>query len=180
MSAAGDGLSWRSAGGSRVPVVCDSPLVDLPIRVATLVVRSATAGSCGGKRGPAHRSRIDPRRPASTSTTRVAAFEEPGMSSMGSTAERGYGAEHQQLRARWAPVVKAGGARCHAVECVMPSRVIRPGAAWDLGHADDRSGWTGPEHRRCNRRAGAIKRNRLRAARRRRPQVELSVDLADL
>jgi hypothetical protein len=61
--------------------------------------------------------------------------------------ERGYGAAHQAKRRSLAGFVAAGLARC--ARCRKP---IRPGEAWDLGHVDgDRSRWSGPEHRRCNR-----------------------------
>lgn len=64
------------------------------------------------------------------------------MPSKGSTTARGYGHKHQQDRKRWAPVVKAGKARCR--RCGQP---IAPGARWDLGHDDhDRTKPTSPEH----------------------------------
>lgn len=75
-----------------------------------------------------------------------------------SPLERGYGAEHRRLRDALAPVVAAGEAVC--ARCHLR---IAPGAPWDLGHSDDRRSWTGPEHRSCNRRAGAVTRNRRRA-----------------
>ena len=64
-----------------------------------------------------------------------------------STTARGYGARHQQIRAAFARKVQAGG-------CVCPrcSKPIIPTDAWDLGHVDgDRSRYSGPEHRACNR-----------------------------
>jgi hypothetical protein len=67
----------------------------------------------------------------------------------GKTTARGYGAQHQQLRAEWAPLVDAGQVAC--ARCGQP---IEPGAPWDLGHTDDRTAWTGPEHATCNRAAG--------------------------
>jgi len=67
----------------------------------------------------------------------------------GSTTARGYDGKHQAERARWAPLVAQGAATC--ARCLRP---IAPGTPWDLGHTDDRTTWTGPEHRRCNRRAG--------------------------
>lgn len=81
----------------------------------------------------------------------------------GSTTEKGYGAEHQRRRARWAPKVAAGG-----VVCWRCGDLIVPGEPWDLGHDDgDRRRYRGPEHsNRCNRSAGARKGNLLRRARR--------------
>lgn len=70
----------------------------------------------------------------------------------GDTTRKGYGAEHQALRRRWRPLVDAG-----AVVCPRCHQPIRPGQPWDLGHVDGsgRRLYSGPEHRRCNRSAGA-------------------------
>jgi hypothetical protein len=69
----------------------------------------------------------------------------------GTTAQRGYGVRHEQLREAWARSVTAGIVSC--ARCGFP---IAPGEPWDLGHDDeDRSRYTGPEHRGCNRSAGA-------------------------
>lgn len=78
-----------------------------------------------------------------------------------------YGGEHKKRRAQIAPLVEAGYAVCCAVCCLEPDRRILPGQLWDLGHAGA-GRWAGPEHRRCNRSAGAREGN---AARRRRPKV---------
>lgn len=65
----------------------------------------------------------------------------------GRTTARGYGAEHQRLRAKYAPLVNRGEATCW--RCGDP---IQPGTPWDLGHDDnDRTIYQGPEHQRCNR-----------------------------
>lgn len=62
------------------------------------------------------------------------------------TSQRGYGPRHQALREQWRPDVEAGRVSC--ARCHLP---IAPGERWDLGHDDDRSKYTGPEHQECNR-----------------------------
>jgi hypothetical protein len=80
----------------------------------------------------------------------------------GSTTARGYGADHKAVREHWRPTVEAGYAMCHATRCLEDEdgrgRAIPPGARWDLGHTEDRSAWTGPEHQRCNRADGGRRR----------------------
>jgi hypothetical protein len=71
------------------------------------------------------------------------------------TTARGYGWKHQQERRKWARAVAAA----EALWWFDSSR-----RALGLGHSDDRTYYTGPEHRRCN--VGAP--NRARARRRRR------------
>jgi hypothetical protein len=67
---------------------------------------------------------------------------------------RGYGLHHKRERERWRRFVDAGHATCAAVVCLEPTRHIQPGTPWDLDHTDDRSGYRGPTHARCNRSAG--------------------------
>jgi hypothetical protein len=79
------------------------------------------------------------------------------------TAARGYGNKHQREKARLRPTVDAGQAYCTEPVCVMGDRWIQPGTPWDLAHTEDRTGYHGPAHARCNRCEGA----RRRAANRR-------------
>ncbi len=74
-----------------------------------------------------------------------------------STAARGYGFLHQQIRARLAPEVATGTVRCaRGADCLRGEGglggLILPDEAWDLGHDDhDPSRYAGPEHVACNR-----------------------------
>jgi len=72
----------------------------------------------------------------------------------GTPAQRGYGPAHRLERERLAVLVAAGGVAC--ARCGKP---IEPDEPWDLGHTDDRTAWTGPEHASCNRAAAARKKN---------------------
>jgi hypothetical protein len=79
----------------------------------------------------------------------------------GNTTARGYGAQHQSKREKLAPTVATG-----TITCARCGLLIAPGQPWDLGHTDDRTSWTGPEHRRCNRVDGTRKTNASRRSRR--------------
>ena len=68
-----------------------------------------------------------------------------------------YGSAHRQARA--ATVDQAVGQPC--ARCQKP---IQAGEAVDLDHADDRPGYLGYSHRRCNSSAGASRGNAMRAA----------------
>ncbi len=74
-----------------------------------------------------------------------------------------YGGEHQAVR-RALLAIYSPTDRCW--RCGRPLGPD-PGAL-DLGHRDDRTGWSGLEHARCNRQAGAVKGNRRRRERRER------------
>ena len=51
------------------------------------------------------------------------------------------------MRRRWEVSVRAG-----VVNCARCGQLIEAGALWDLGHVDgDRTRWSGPAHRACNR-----------------------------
>ena len=76
-----------------------------------------------------------------------------------STTARGYGAEHQKLRATLLP-------RAYGQPCPRCGRPMLEGQDLDLGHTEDRTGYNGIEHADCNRRAGARKGNRKRGRRR--------------
>lgn len=73
------------------------------------------------------------------------------------TAARGYGRQHQALRAMWRPIVESGEAQCHQAVCIMPTRSIAADAPWDLGHNRERTAYIGPTHPACNRAEGALR-----------------------
>ena len=70
--------------------------------------------------------------------------------STASTSARGYGTSHQAERKRWELVVESGYASC--VRCGLP---IVAGTGWHLDHRDDKLGYLGVSHARCNVRAAA-------------------------
>lgn len=72
---------------------------------------------------------------------------------------------YKALRKGWAGVVARGEATCHETICLMPTRAITPGSAWDLCHDTTGTRILGPGHRRCNRSEGATRGNTERANR---------------
>ena len=102
------------------------------------------------------------------------------------TSMRGYGSTHQRTRKQLAPAVVAGGVRCgkgatckfaEMVNGCLVGGLIEPGESWDLGHTADRRGYTGPEHRACNR---ATSKPLRRHSRRWRSQMVTPADAATL
>lgn len=69
----------------------------------------------------------------------------------GTRQQRGYGRDHDRLRAQWAARLTSSPTPIPCARCGHP---IDPRTPWDLGHNDDRTQWTGPEHASCNRAAG--------------------------
>jgi hypothetical protein len=81
--------------------------------------------------------------------------------SSASTSKRGYGWKHQKLRNRWAREVARG-----EVDCARCGEPIWPEEPWDLGHVDgDKTRYSGPEHRACNRATATHNAKRRRESR---------------
>jgi hypothetical protein len=66
-----------------------------------------------------------------------------------------YRGEHQRLKEAFRIAVNAGQAWCTEDTCLMPTRWIPPGTAWDLAHNHQIGGYKGPAHAKCNRTEGA-------------------------
>ena len=87
---------------------------------------------------------------------------------------RHQGRRDQAARAQLAPLVASGRAVCW--RC---GKQIKPDEPWDAGHLEDLAlggrpdGERAPEHRSCNRSAGAKLGRSLASRRRLRPQVFL-------
>lgn len=84
------------------------------------------------------------------------------MPTSGSTTARGYGYEHQQRRLRALAALRQREAMGAETPCARCGRPVYSGQPLDLDHTDDRSGYRGLAHRRCNRGAGAAKGNARR------------------
>lgn len=65
---------------------------------------------------------------------------------------RGYDAKHDRERRRVARLVRRGGVTC--ARCGQP---IAPDDDWHLDHTDDRAGYLGPSHAKCNTSAAGKK-----------------------
>lgn len=76
----------------------------------------------------------------------------------GTATQRGYNASHRALRTAWARLLASG----QAANCPRCGKPITARDTWDLGHTDDRTAWTGPEHAHCNRKAGQTNSTRMR------------------
>jgi hypothetical protein len=72
----------------------------------------------------------------------------------GYTTRNGWGHMHQQRRRQLEPLVRSGAATC--VRCGQP---IQPHEPFHLDHDDDRTGYRGASHARCNLQAAANKTN---------------------
>lgn len=81
----------------------------------------------------------------------------------GTTEGRGYGRAHRDLRDALLPY--AYGKPCPKCGTTMHPPTHPAYRPLDLGHTEDRKGYTGIEHADCNRSAGATLGNRRRGRR---------------
>lgn len=86
---------------------------------------------------------IEPGCPTLTKATRCTDHARAKDKARGTTAERGYGKDHRDLRTNLAPM--AIGKTCHF--CGEP---MIEGQALALDHTEDRAGYRGMAHLSCN------------------------------
>lgn len=79
----------------------------------------------------------------------------------GPRSERGYDSDHESARRALLPFA-------YGSPCPLCGQVMELGQPLDLDHTDDRSGYVGMAHARCNRRKGGRKAAARRAERRNR------------
>jgi len=80
------------------------------------------------------------------------------MPQQGKTHDRGYGRQHQKLRELLLPAA-------YGTPCWRCGELMLPDQDLDLGHREDRNGYAGMEHAKCNRGAGGRKGGRNRVKR---------------
>ena len=69
--------------------------------------------------------------------------------------------EHRRERARWVRQMEHDGYLvCQQPVCLSPTRIIKPGDRWHLGHDDSGTVYIGPVCARCNVVDGAKRGNR--------------------
>jgi hypothetical protein len=83
--------------------------------------------------------------PAIIDTTRCIEHARQRDKERGTRQARGYDANHDSERAKWARIIDAGGWPCGRCD-----GRVQPGDDWHLDHTDDRNGYIGPSHARCN------------------------------
>ena len=88
-----------------------------------------------------------------------------------STTARGYGTEHQKLRAKLLPTA-------YGKPCVRCGKPMLQGQALHFDHTNDRTGYLGFSHASCNKRAGARKGARITNNRRARRQTASTTNTA--
>lgn len=71
----------------------------------------------------------------------------------GTAHQRGYDKAHVALKRQWQHRINQG----EPIHCAKGCGRLITGTDWDLGHTDDRTGWTGPECRPCSRADGGRK-----------------------
>lgn len=64
------------------------------------------------------------------------------------STDRGYGSAHKRARLEWQAKVEAG------VDCCLCGQPINPSESWHLDHTEDRTGYRGAAHPKCNLRDG--------------------------
>ena len=79
-----------------------------------------------------------------TTSTRCPACTRAKDRKRGTTSARGYGYQHQQRKAQDEAVT------LETDPCPKCGQPLGP-PPWDQGHTQDRAGWQGPTHIRCNR-----------------------------
>ena len=87
----------------------------------------------------------------------------------GSSTARGYGAQHRKLREALLPAA-------YGMPCYRCGELMLRGQELHFDHLDDRSGYGGFSHAKCNVKAGAQKGRRTQVVVKRRKRAQTMID----